>query len=477
MDVNARINVWMRRLGRPNKKEILEGDILPLLFKLGWPMMLGSMLQTTYNLIDTIWLGRLPVPLNTQAVAAISLAWPFVFLMISIELGLGVAGVAMISQHTGAKRYEEAYQDAGQLFFLFMILSVILGVLGYFTAEPFLNLLTGNSPVVGPAIEYLVIIFIGFPFFLIFGAFSMSLRAWGDTITPTAIMSISVLLNILLDPILIFGIGPFPFMGIKGAALATVFSQAVASIFALYLLFSGKLGLKVNLEYMKPDIRKIKKFFKIGIPATAARIFDASEFVIFVGILAMLPMHEEVLAAYGIGNRIINITFVILWGLGVALTTVVGQSLGADKIIRADESAKRGMIVMAGLMTLISLILVIFRYPLINFFIKDQPDVVNIGAMFLLVLAIGGPFFAIFEGVTATLNGSGHTKQQLGLSITRLWILRLPLAVILALILALNSTGAWLAIAFSNVIAGSAAYVVYKRGWWKEKVIEKKPLV
>ncbi len=475
MEFNNIYSYLHSRLGRPSKEEIIEGDIVPLLFKLGWPMMLASLLQTAYNLIDTFWLGQLPPPMNRDAVAAVGVSWPFVMLMVSIELGLGIAGIALISQNTGAKRYKAASKDAGQLFFIFISLSITLGLVGFFIAEPFLNLLTGSSPVVGPATAYLQIIFLGFPALLTFAAFSFSLRAWGDTITPTAIMAISVLLNIFLDPIFIFGFGPVPAWGIRGAAIATVLSRTVGAIIAIYMLSSGRIDLKIKLKYLKPDMNRIKKFFKIGLPATAARVLDSSEFIIFVGALALLPMHEDVLAAYSIGGRLIGISFVIVWGLGMALSTIIGQSLGAEKYERADMTAKKGIMVMMILMSIIGIILVLIRFPLFNFFIRDQPEVVSMGAEFLLILAIGAPFFAIFEAVSATLNGSGHTKQQLGISITRLWVLRLPLLFVLAFVLGLNSTGAWLAIALSNVVSGSLAYVVYKMGWWKEKVIDKGP--
>ncbi len=475
MNPGGTFNYLRSRMGRPSKEEIISGDIVPLLFKLGWPMMVASILQTTYNIVDTVWLGRLPAPHNLDAVAALTLAWPFIMLMVAIEMGLGIAGIALISQNTGAKRYEEARRDAGQLYFIFILFSILLGAVGIFAAEPFLNLLTGGSPVVEPAVAYLQIIFLGFPVLITFAAFSFSLRAWGDTITPTVIMTVSVLINLALDPIFIFGLGPIPHMGIRGAAIATTLSRSVGLCIAMYMLSTKKVGLWVNLGHMKPDWDRIKKFFQIGIPATVARALDSTEFLVFAAALAYLPNHKDVMAAYGIGGRILGVCFVVMWGLGMALTTVVGQSLGAEKKERAEEAAKKGILVMMILMTSISLVLVLIRYQAFGFFIKDQPAVVQIGGEFLLILAIGAPFFAIFEAVSATLNGSGHTKQQLGISISRLWLLRIPLLFILAFYIGLHSTGAWLAIALSNVGSGILAYLVYKMGWWKKKIIDKSP--
>ncbi len=460
-------------MGRPSKREILEGDIVPLFFKLGWPLMVANLLQTAYNLADTLWLGRLPHPENTLSVGAMSLAWPFVFLLLSIEMGLGIAAVALISQHTGAKKYDEANKDAGQLYFILIILSIVLGATGYLVSDYFISILAEQGAVVPFAVAYLEIIFLGFPLLLLFAAFSFTLRAYGDTITPMAIMSLTVVMNIVLDPILIFGTGPFPAMGIRGAAVATVFSRGIGAAISIYLLFTGRVGIKLRLSYLKPRLKRIESFFKIGLPATGARVFDALGFVVLTGLLARLPNQEEVLAAYGIGSRIINITFVVIFGLGIALSTMVGQALGSGNKKRADTIAKKGMILMAASMVIISIVLVLLRYPLMRFFIPNAPEVIRMGAYFLAILAIGGPFFGIFEAISGALNGSGHTLKQMFLSLTRLWAIRIPFVIILAFFFTMGSTGVWFAIALSNVIAGSAAYLVYKRGKWKEEIIEK----
>ncbi|MFP3872735.1 MAG: MATE family efflux transporter [Candidatus Aenigmatarchaeota archaeon] len=475
MDHGSIYGSLKEKMGRPSKEEILEGDILSVLFKLAWPMMIASLLQTTYNLIDTIWLGRLPSPENTLSVAAISVAWPFVFLLLSVQMGLGIAGISMISQHTGAEEYDEAYHDTGQLFFLFLVISTILGGLGFLIAENFLSFLTQEAELVPYATSYLQIIFLGFPFLLLFAAFSFSLRAWGDTITPMLVMAVSVVLNIILDPVLIFGLGPFPRMGITGAAVATVSARGVGTAIAVYLLWAGKVDIKLKLWHLKPDLTKLKKFISVGLPATLARMEESVGFVLMTGLLAMLPMQAKVLAAYGIGSRVINITFIFLNGLMMAISTMVGQALGADLKGRAEKTTTRATLVMIFFMSLVSLTFIIFRYQIMRFFIVDEPLVIEIGARFLVILAIGGPFFAIYEGVSGALNGSGHTGQHFGLSLLRLWGLRIPLILLLAFAFALDSTGAWLAIGFSNVGAGTAAYWLYKKGWWKEKIIDKEP--
>lgn len=478
-----------RKLGKPGQDEIIEGSVVSVLFKLGWPIMVSSLLQTMYNLIDTIWIGRLSGEEGVNSMGAMSLAWPLVFLMISVGMGLGIAALALISQHTGAKNYEEANRDAGQLFFILSVLSIILGAIGFVFAEPLVSLISGGGPIVSYGTQYLQVIFLGLPFMMLFFAFSFIMRAWGDTITPMKLMLVSIVINIILDPLLIFGsgtslfwgitipelpvLGTIPHLGIQGAAIATVFSRFVGATIAIYLLFTGKVGIKLKLEYLKPKVEKIKKFFKIGIPATAARIGDSLGFVLLVGLLANLPNKEEVLAAYGIGSRVINITFVFMGGLGMAMSTMVGQTLGAGKDERLEEVTKKGIVIMVIFMTIISIILYLFRYSLIGFFMPGETKVINMGASFLAILAIGGPFFAIFNAVSGILNGSGHTSQQMVISLARLWVLRLPLVYIFAFVLGWLIVGAWWGMVVSNIISAVLAFYLYKIGWWRKRIIEK----
>ncbi|MFP4050298.1 MAG: MATE family efflux transporter [Thermoplasmata archaeon] len=461
-----------RKIGRPSKEEILDGKIVPLLFKLGWPIMISSLLQTMYNLIDTFWIGRLPGDEGVDSVGAMALSWPLVFVMISLGMGLGIAALAMVSQHTGAGDYEEANRDAGQLYFILIVLSVVLGIVGFTLTEPMLNLVSGGSELVFYGTQYLSVIFLGLPFMMLFFSFSFILRAWGDTVTPMVLMAISIGINIILDPMLIFGWGFFPRLGIQGAAIATISSRGIVTVISLYLLFNGKVGIKLKLSYLKPKWDKIKKFFKIGIPATFARVGDSFGFVVLMALLTSLPDHENVLAAYGVGSRLINITFVILGGLGMAISTVVGQSLGADRTERAEEATKKGITIMVILMAIISLFLFLARYHLIAIFVPGKENVIRIGANFLAVLAVGGPFFAIFNGISGALNGSGHTKQQMVISLARLWALRLPLVYLFAFVLGWYSLGAWWGMVVSNIVSAGTALFIYKMGWWKEKIIE-----
>ncbi len=484
-------------MSRPSKDEILEGNIILVMFKLGWPIMVASLFRTLYNLADTIWLGRLPGELAEYSVAASSQAWSVVFIVMSLEIGFGVAALALISQYTGARKYDKAAEYAGQLYFIVITLGTILAMIGYLITPYLMNILTAGAGADAPYLalygtQYLQITFIGMPLMFMFFAFMFILRGWGDNVTPMKIMIVTSVLNVIVDPFLILGsghvlnIGPWSFtippffgyeipqMGVRGAAIATVSIQALAAIYSIYLMFSGKVGLKVKLHHLKPDFTKIKKFFKVGVPASFGRLGSATGFLVLWAIVYRLPNAGTVGAAYGAGNKVLNIMFLVIGGVCMAMATMVGQSLGADLKDRAEEIAQKGIIALVILMTVTAVGVLLTRNLIIQFIIPGKEDVISSGAEFLLIYSLSIPFFGIYEGVSHLLGGSGHTKQQMILDLTRIWALRIVLVFIFAIVLEMHDTGFWIGMAGSNIIASGAAVILYKKGWWKERIIDEK---
>ncbi len=452
-----------------SKEQILKGPIIKTLFLLGWPIMISSLLETAYTLADTFWLGRLEE--SKYAVAALQISWPIIFLLISIAFGLGAAGVALVSQYTGAKKHEEAERSAGQVIFISLTFGLVFAITGFFLSPFIVHSLGLEKEVSHLAILYLRIIFFGMPFMFESFMFGFIMRAYGDTVTPMIVSGVAVILNIALDPILIFGMFGFPRMGVLGAGLATILTQSLATGIALYLLFKGKVGIKLKLSYLKPEKEKIKKIFRIGIPASIGNSGTAFGFFILMYILARVPDSTVVLAAYGIGDRIINLIFISINGLSAGITTVLGQSLGADKIERAEEAVKKGILAMFFILVVCSILLVLFRTEIMKIFINNS-DVVNEGANLIKCVMIGVPFFGIFSGIVASFQGSGHNVPTMILDISRLWALRIPLAYFLGLYLGMNSTGVWIGMALSNIVGTAIALIFFKTGIWKKKVID-----
>ncbi|MFW6048856.1 MAG: MATE family efflux transporter, partial [Candidatus Bipolaricaulota bacterium] len=225
------------------KDDILHGPIIKTLLVLGWPVIISNALQMLYNLVDTYWLGKI----GKVAVAAPTVGFPVVFLLISLGFGFSIAGGSLVSQHTGAGSSQTANRAAGQVLAFMFISSLVLSALGFGIAPGLLKTLMGVPEDVFPkALVYIRIIFSGLPLMFSFFAFRSLIRGIGDMVTPMLVTGLSVVVNMFLDPLLIFGVGFFPELGVAGAALATVLSRGAASLVAVYLLFSGRLEIHLK---------------------------------------------------------------------------------------------------------------------------------------------------------------------------------------------------------------------------------------
>jgi len=470
---SSRDNQSKRRSLRLSREEILSGGVIKTMFLLGWPMMLSSLLQTLYNLTDMFWLGRLPTEEAKVAVAAINFTWPMVFFFISFAGGLGRGGIPIISQYIGAGERDKANHYTGQIFSVVIIISSIMAALGFIFAHPIFELMGAKGVLLETSATYGSIIFLGLPFMFIVMGGGQVISAEGDTVTPLIISSVSVLINMILDPVLIFGLIGFPAMGVFGAATATVIARVIAAIWLLSLLLHGRLRLKPKLKDFKPKWESVKFILRVGLPSSASMSAMAFGFVVIQSILAQLPDQVLAIASYGVGNRIVNMMFVIVNGLAASLTIMLGQALGADDVKRSVEIAQKGMFLMFYMLLAASGLIYVFRDPIVRFFIPNNPEVIAGAKTFLSIVLIGIPYFGLFRVESSLLTGSGHTFQGMILSISRLWLLRIPLAIYFALIIGMNAIGVWFAMAISNMVSAGIGGIFYFKGDWKKKIIKK----
>jgi len=452
--------------------EVLNKPLIPVMWKLGWPVMVSSILESVYHLVDTFWLGHLPAGESGNAVAGLQLAFPSMWFLLSFAAGFAMAGVALVSQFTGANENEKANFAASQVLSITLISGIILGIVGSLFIPLLINVLTNVKELTTVANAYLRVISLGFPFMFINSVFRSIMISYGDTLTPMYVTIFTNILNIFLDPLLIFGIGPFPKMGIVGAAVATIFSMFIASIFAIYFLTSGKKGIHVRTKYLKPEINWIKKIFKIGLPAAIGSSAEAFGFVVLTGIIGRLNNARVAIAAYGIGDRILSFSNVTVDGLGEGLTTIIGQSLGAKKEDRATHSAYRGMAFMFLLLCIETAIIVIFRRTLVSLFIPNEIDIINEATKFILYFAPAIPTFGVIRGIMSAFHASGNNTPNMIISFLRLWGLRVPLSYIFGFVLKMNSTGVWIGMTISNFITMLVAIIFFFKGSWKRRVIE-----
>jgi putative MATE family efflux protein len=432
--------------------------------------MLSNLFQTVYNLVDTLWLGRL----GKVAVAAPTIAWPLVFLVISLGAGVTIAGTALVAQYTGARRHEEANLAAGQVFTFTSILAVILAAGGAMAAHPLMVLMGAGPDLLEPAASYLRIIYAGIP--AMFGMFIVTalLNGVGNTVTPMKLMGVSVVLNIVFDPLFIFGWGPFPAWGVAGAAVATILSRGIVAIYGIYLLFSGKVEIQLRLHHLRLHWETIKRIIVIGLPASLGQTGTALGFSIMTGILARFG--TAVVSAFGIGNRIISIVTMPAMGLGQATATMVGQNLGAEETKRAERSAWTGMGISTAFLLAGSVAVYALRASLVRVFI-DDPEVISLGAQMFAITAMAFPFMGILQVIIGTYQGSGHTVYSMFFSLFRLWGMRIPLVYFLGFTLAMGADGVWWAMFISNFGTAILSLGFFLSGNWKRRVIKGEPLL
>ncbi len=430
--------------------------------------MLSNLFQTMYNFVDRFWLARL----GKVEIAAIALAWPLIFLALSIGSGITIAGIALVAQYTGARRPEEANLAAGQVVGFTGALAILLALVGFFVARPVLSLMGAESALAAAAASYLRIVYAGIP--LMFGTFVVTalLNGVGDTVTPMLLMAASVGLNLVLDPFLIFGWGPFPEWGIAGAAAATVLSRGLLALAGLLWLFSGRLGVHLRLRNLRPRWGLIRRIVSIGGLASIGQAGTALGFAIMNGALARIG--TVVLSAFGIGNAFISIVLMPAMGLGQATATLVGQNLGAAKLDRASRSVRAGIGIATLILVTAAVVVLLFRRHLIGFFLSD-PEVLAVGSEMLFLVAFAFPFMGIIQVIMGAYQGAGHTLYSMFFGLFRLWALRVPLVYGLGFAAGMGASGVWWAMLASNFATAGVSLGFFLTGNWKHRVIREAP--
>ncbi|WP_440007937.1 MATE family efflux transporter [Halomicrococcus sp. SG-WS-1] len=453
---------------------ITEGGLVRPMFELAWPIVVIQLLQVTYNVADTFWLGRL----SADAVGAMSLAFPLIFLLISIAGGFTSAGSILVAQYTGADSEGSAGEVSGQVVSFVTMMAVVLAAAGYVLTEPMLSAIPSQAAtsqdVVPLARHYMEVFFLGLPFLFGFFVFNSLMRGYGNTRTPMRIMVVSVAINVVLDPLLIFGWGPIDGMGIEGAALATIVARAVATVLGFYVLFWTDAGPDVRPGYLLPDLGYIRDIVRLGTPSALEQSTSALAMITLTAMVVQFA--PPVVSAYGLGNRLASLVFLPAMGLGRATNTMVGQNLGAEKSDRAERAvwlaAKVGMAVMF----VVAVVAALFPEPIVGVFMATGTEkaeaTIGYGSEYLRIRSVEFTFMALLQVLLGAYRGAGNTKTAMAFSMVALWIGRVPTVYYLAFARDMGPTGIWVGMAFGNVLGATAAALWFTRGTWKEAVID-----
>ncbi|SEV88778.1 MATE family efflux transporter [Natrinema salifodinae] len=451
----------------PDEVDLTAGGIAKPLFYLSLPIVVTNLLQTAYNLIDTFWLGQY----STNALAAISFAFPMVFLLISVGMGLSVAGSVLVAQHVGAGEEADAEYAASQTVALSLIGATLIGLVGYGIVEPLLELLGASAEVLPLATAYMQVISLGLAFMFGFFVFIALMRGYGDTITPMLVMFGSVLVNVVLDPFLIFGWGPFPELGIQGAAVATVFSRGLALVVGLAIMFQGTRGVRIRLRQMRPDLSFAKRLVRLGVPASVEGMGRALSINLLLVIVGLFP--TTVVAAYGVGTRVFSVIFLPAVAVARGVETMTGQNMGADEPDRAQAAADFAARTMFVILGALGIVAWIGARPIVAVFTTD-PEVVDIGVSFLRYVAPTFGFIGVMRSYNGSFRGAGKTLTAAGIVLVIYGLVRLPVAAGLSQ-MTIGYRGIWIAFAVSNVLGAGLAFAWYRRGTWRTADVTEGP--
>jgi putative MATE family efflux protein len=449
-----------------NKLDLLSGNMVKTIIKLGFPVALSTFVQTLYNLADTFWLGKL----GRNALSAPVISFHILFFIVSIAIGFSMAGTSLVAQFSGAKQKEKINKTAGNLLVYLTIFSLIITVLGLLFAQKLLLLLKTPQEAFAGTYSYFRIMLLGMPFAFPIFVYQSVMNGYGDTKSPLKIEFISALINLLLDPVLIFGWFGFPAMGVEGAALTSVVTRGIASFIGVYLFFSGKKGIKLNLKHLKPDPKLFPLMIKIGIPASIGMSGASLGFMVLMGIVNLFG--TPVVSAYGIASKIIHFFTMPSMGITSAVTAIVGQNLGANNLQRAKEAVSKGIYLMLAVIIPSVIIMVIFGKSLTIFFIPHDKLVHQLGQTMFYIIAPSILFFGLSTVLNGAFQGSGYTVPVMVTHLSRVWLFRIPFVYVISMIILKGPTdihasvGIWWGMFFSNLFAFVMIFLWYLQGKW-----------
>ncbi len=449
---------------RGTEQDFTSGNLRRAIFLLAVPMVLEMAMESVFAVVDIFFVSKL----GSEAVATVGITESVMTLLYAIAVGLGMGTTALVSRRVGEKKMEEASVTAAQSIILGLILSIPIAIAGIYFAPDLLKIMGSSESMINTGYKYPLIIIGGNIVIMFLFIINAIFRGAGDASLSMRVLWISNLINIILDPCLIFGLGPFPELGIAGAAFATVIGRGTGVILQFYFLLNRKHRIGIALNDFRIRISIIVKLARVSVGGVGQFLISTSSWIGLVRIMSTFG--SSVLAGYTIAIRVIIFTLLPSWGLSNAAATMVGQNLGAKKPKRAEKSVIVTSKINFFFLTFIALMFFMFAEKFILIFVSEH-SVVAAGTDALRFLSFALPFYAIGMVMIQSLNGSGDTKTPTIINFFCFWLVEIPVAYILAIKLNFNATGVYLAIVLADAMISVIGIIVFKKGQWKNKVI------
>ena len=410
---------------------------------LALPLFGVNLLTSLNDLIDTYFIGNIPNSVAAQA--GMGAAWPFLNILIAFNMGVAVAGVAVISQFLGAGKKQEARKYGAMLVLIGFVMGFVINALVYFLAPFVLRWMGTEGDVFVSALTYVRVRSFELVFLFFFAAFQSVRQARGDTVTPVIYSTVGIFVNVTLNWLFIYVWG----WGVFGAALATVVSIAVRAPFCFYHLFIEDTDAKITLADLKPDFSYIKELVRVAIPSAASQALASLGFLVLQ--VFVLSYGAEVATAFGLGNKVTNILLMPVMALGSVLSTFVGQNVGRGN----PERAMRAYRVCRNLSVSIAVVGGIILFPFrddVLALLSNDPEAVRIGIEYATFVVFAQPLMGFFQSYISLFNGAGKTKFSFIMATMRLWGLRIPMIWCFQQFTDLGRFGIWWAVLLSLVV-------------------------
>jgi len=447
-------------------KDLTIGKESKLIFNFAVPMLLGNVFQQVYNITDSIIVGKF---LGTESLAAVGASFPIIFTLIALVIGIGSGASTIISQYYGAKDMENVKKSIDTIYIVLFFASIVITSFGILFSKELFQLLQLPAEIIPQASTYLNIYLGGMIFAFGFNAISSILRGLGDSKTPLYFLIFSTLLNVVFDLIFVLVFK----WGIAGAAIATVIAQAAAFISLLLYLNKTNEIMLFSLRNIKFDKTVFKHMVRIGLPSGLQQTFVA------LGMMALISIVNKfgtnVIAAYTVAGRIDSLAAMPAMNFSAALSSFIGQNLGANKLSRVIKGFKATLIMSSIVSVVVSVIVILFSTSLMSLFTNDS-EVIRIGHEYLIIVSSFYLFFSTMFVTSGVLRGAGDTIIPMFITLFSLWIIRIPLASILSS--RVGEVGIWWAIPIAWFLGMTGSYFYYKMGKWKTKgVVKQSPVI
>lgn len=446
------------------EQDFTEGRLSRAILLLSIPAVLEMVMESVFAIVDIYFVSRL----GADAIATVGITESMVTLIYAIAIGLGTATTSVVSRRIGEKNPKSAANAAFQAILTGLAVSLIIGIPGALFAKNLLSLMGASPAIVQNMSGYTQIMMAGNGVIMMLFIINAIFRSAGDAALAMKVLWIGNIINIILDPCLIFGIGPFPEMGVTGAAVATNIGRGIAVLFQFYVLFYGKKRIQLQVRHLAIDFVVMIKLLKLSMGTIGQNLIGTTSWVALVRIISIFG--SEVVAGYTIAIRIVFFTLLPSWGISNAASTLVGQNLGAKKPDRAERSVwVTGWINMI-LLGIIGFILFLFPSFFIGLFI-DNVIVINSGILGLRIISIGFVAYGLGMVLVNSFNGAGDTSTPLKINLFAFWLVEIPLAYFLAIIIGLREEGVFIAIVVAESLMTLIAWLVFRRGKWKLKEV------